>query len=178
MEVFRRLHGDAFDLGFFPGGPLVCPPLCVFAMKGKLDHAIELLEAVERRLGTMEKRLPSPDLVTEEYASQEPSLIPRLPDRLHHLSGSNLALVIPDHVPGPLYVSPCLCYAIQLFQRQLHCRRAGRTDHAGDRDGCFMQFFLTLTGAGRGAEHISLSPSIATVIPLIGTLRLFATAFS
>ena len=69
MEVFGGFMVMLSILGFFLAVLWFVLPFVVFAIKGKLDHAIELLEAVELRLETMEKRLPSPDLVTEELRS-------------------------------------------------------------------------------------------------------------
>ena len=70
MEVFGGFMVMLSILGFFLAVLWFVLPFVVFAIKGKLDHATELLEAVDRRLEEIEKRLPPLHLVTEEHAPQ------------------------------------------------------------------------------------------------------------
>lgn len=67
MEVFGGFMVMLSILGFFLAVLWFVLPFVVFSIKGKLDHATELLEAVDRRLEAIEKRLPPLVLVTEEH---------------------------------------------------------------------------------------------------------------
>jgi hypothetical protein len=66
MEIFGGFMVMLSILGFFLTVLWFILPFVVFAMKGKLDRALELLEAMDRRLAVLEKGLNPPKTVTEE----------------------------------------------------------------------------------------------------------------
>lgn len=57
-------------LGFFLAVLWFILPFVIFAMKGKLDRACELLENIDRRLAVLEGQFNVPGLVREEPAAQ------------------------------------------------------------------------------------------------------------
>ena len=69
MEIFGGFMVMLSILGFFLTLLWFILPFVIFAMKGKLDRAYELLEGVDRRLAEMEKRLNVPVSRPEEPAS-------------------------------------------------------------------------------------------------------------
>ena len=64
MEIFGGFMVMLSILGFFLTVLWFILPFVIFAMKGKVDRACELLETMDRRLGIIEARLnvsaPSP----------------------------------------------------------------------------------------------------------------------
>ena len=68
MEIFGGFMVMLSILGFFLTLLWFILPFVIFAMKGKLDRAYELLEGVDRRLAEMEKRLNAPVSKPEEPA--------------------------------------------------------------------------------------------------------------
>jgi len=59
MEIFGGFMVMLSILGFFLTVLWFILPFVIFAMKGKLDRAVELLEQIERRLSVIETRLGS-----------------------------------------------------------------------------------------------------------------------
>jgi hypothetical protein len=63
MEYFGDIFGGfmvmLFILGFFLALLWFIIPFVIFAMKGKLDSAHQLLEDIDRRLTAIEKELPA-----------------------------------------------------------------------------------------------------------------------
>ena len=57
MEIFGGFMVMLSILGFFLTVVWLIFPFVVFAMKGKLDRACELLETVDQRLAAIEQRL-------------------------------------------------------------------------------------------------------------------------
>lgn len=68
MEIFGGFMVMLSILGFFLTVIWFILPFVVFAMKGKLDRAYELLESVDRRLAAIEARPGQPQDVTGEPA--------------------------------------------------------------------------------------------------------------
>ncbi len=60
MEVFGGFMVMLSILGFFLTVLWFILPFVIFAMKGKLDRACELLEDMDRRLARLEGRLSAP----------------------------------------------------------------------------------------------------------------------
>ncbi len=65
MEIFGGFMVMLSILGFFLAVLWFILPFVIFAMKGKLDRALELLETVDRRLAAVEQRLNQPVPVSE-----------------------------------------------------------------------------------------------------------------
>ena len=65
MEIFGGFMVMLSILGFFLAVLWFILPFVIFAMKGKLDRALELLETVDRRLAAVEQRLNQPAPVSE-----------------------------------------------------------------------------------------------------------------
>lgn len=65
MEIFGGFMVMLSILGFFLAVLWFILPFVIFAMKGKLDRALELLETVDRRLVAVEQRLNQPVPVSE-----------------------------------------------------------------------------------------------------------------
>ena len=65
MEIFGGFMVMLSILGFFLAVLWFILPFVIFAMKGKLDRALELLETVDRRLAAVEQRLNQPVPVRE-----------------------------------------------------------------------------------------------------------------
>ena len=65
MEIFGGFMVMLSILGFFLAVLWFILPFVIFAMKGKLDRALELLETVDRRLAAVEQRLNQPGSVSE-----------------------------------------------------------------------------------------------------------------
>lgn len=61
MEIFGGFMVMLSILGFFLAVLWFILPFVVFAMKGKLDRACELLEIVDQRLASIEQRLIPPE---------------------------------------------------------------------------------------------------------------------
>jgi hypothetical protein len=57
MEIFGGFMVMVSILGFFLAVLWFILPFVIFAMKGKQDRAVELLEQIERRLTVIEARL-------------------------------------------------------------------------------------------------------------------------
>jgi hypothetical protein len=83
MEIFGGFMVMLSILGFFLTVLWFILPFVIFAMKGKQDRAVELLEQIERRLSTIEARLdadsPSsakPALPAGEADSPPPAELP------------------------------------------------------------------------------------------------------
>ncbi|HEY6871261.1 MAG TPA: hypothetical protein VI298_00910 [Geobacteraceae bacterium] len=55
MEIFGGFMVMLSILGFFLAVLWFILPFVIFAMKGKLDRALELLESVDRRLAALER---------------------------------------------------------------------------------------------------------------------------
>jgi uncharacterized membrane protein len=75
MELFGDIFGGfmviLFILGFFLVALWFILPFVIFAMKGKLDSAHQLLENIDQRLAEMEKeRLPVGDSQQEACRNQ------------------------------------------------------------------------------------------------------------
>lgn len=68
MEIFGGFMVMLSILGFFLAVLWFILPFVIFAMKGKLDRAYELLEKMDRRLAALEKRLKPQEGVTGEAA--------------------------------------------------------------------------------------------------------------
>lgn len=66
MEIFGGFMVMLSILGFFLAVLWFILPFVVFAMKGKLDRACELMESVDRRLAALEERLSPPEEVAGE----------------------------------------------------------------------------------------------------------------
>lgn len=66
MEIFGGFMVMLSILGFFLAVLWFILPFVVFAVKGKLDRACELLETVDRRLARIEGQLAAPAAVTGE----------------------------------------------------------------------------------------------------------------
>jgi hypothetical protein len=60
MEIFGGFMVMLSILGFFLAVLWFILPFVVFAMKGKLDRACELLETVDQRLAAIDRRLNPP----------------------------------------------------------------------------------------------------------------------
>jgi hypothetical protein len=65
MEIFGGFMVMLSILGFFLAVLWFILPFVIFAMKGKLDRALELLETADRRLAAVEQRLNQPVPVSE-----------------------------------------------------------------------------------------------------------------
>ena len=70
MEIFGGFMVMLSILGFFLTVLWFILPFVIFAMKGKLDRAYELLENVDRRLAVLEERLNVAVPAREEPAAQ------------------------------------------------------------------------------------------------------------
>jgi len=70
MEIFGGFMVMASILGFFLAVLWFVLPFVIFAMKGKVDRACELLEDMDRRLATLEGRLNPPVSSSEEQGVQ------------------------------------------------------------------------------------------------------------
>ncbi len=70
MEIFGGFMVMLSILGFFLTVLWFILPFVIFAMKGKLDRACELLEDMDRRLATLEGRLNTPGSAPEDRAAQ------------------------------------------------------------------------------------------------------------
>ncbi len=66
MEIFGGFMVMLSILGFFLAVLWFILPFVIFAMKGKLDRALELLESADRRLTVLEARSVPPRSVTAE----------------------------------------------------------------------------------------------------------------
>lgn len=73
MEIFGGFMVMASILGFFLAVLWFILPFVIFAMKGKLDRACELLEDMDRRLATLEGRLNVPGTLREAEAARTTS---------------------------------------------------------------------------------------------------------
>ena len=65
MEIFGGFMVMLSILGFFLTVLWFILPFVIFAMKGKLDRALELLETADRRLAALEQRLDRPAPISE-----------------------------------------------------------------------------------------------------------------
>jgi hypothetical protein len=70
MEIFGGFMVMLSILGFFLTVLWFVLPFVIFAMKGKLDRACELLENMDRRLALLEERINVPGPAREEPESQ------------------------------------------------------------------------------------------------------------
>ncbi len=70
MEIFGGFMVMLSILGFFLTVLWFILPFVIFAMKGKLDRASELLENIDRRLAVLEGRLNAPTYLRSEPAAQ------------------------------------------------------------------------------------------------------------
>jgi hypothetical protein len=70
MEIFGGFMVMLSILGFFLTVLWFILPFVIFAMKGKVDHACELLEDFGRRLAVIEARLNVAASAPEEPATQ------------------------------------------------------------------------------------------------------------
>jgi hypothetical protein len=77
MEIFGGFMVMLSILGFFLAVLWFILPFVVFAMKGKLDRTLELLESVDRRLALIEVRPAPPRSVTGEPS--QPASGPDIP---------------------------------------------------------------------------------------------------
>ena len=69
MEIFGGFMVMLSILGFFLTVLWFILPFVIFAMKGKLDRACELLENMDRRLAVLEGQLNVSGLVREQPAA-------------------------------------------------------------------------------------------------------------
>jgi hypothetical protein len=67
MEIFGGFMVMMSILGLFLAVVWLIMPFVVFAIKGKQDRSLELLEIIEKRLATMEDNITS---LRSEYSSQ------------------------------------------------------------------------------------------------------------
>jgi hypothetical protein len=70
MEIFGGFMVMMSILGFFLAVLWFILPFVIFAMKGKLDRACELLENMDRRLAVLEGQLNVSGLGREEPAAR------------------------------------------------------------------------------------------------------------
>ena len=70
MEIFGGFMVMLSILGFFLTVLWFILPFVIFAMKGKLDRACELLENMDRRLAVLEGQLNVSGLVREQPAAR------------------------------------------------------------------------------------------------------------
>ena len=70
MEIFGGFMVMVSILGFFLTVLWFVLPFVIFAMKGKVDRACELLEDMDRRLAILERRLNPPESLSGEQGEQ------------------------------------------------------------------------------------------------------------
>lgn len=76
MEIFGGFMVMMGILGFFLAVVWLVLPFVVFAIKGKVDRTLELLENMERRLARVEERLSVVSSARQEPPAAEPHTPP------------------------------------------------------------------------------------------------------
>jgi hypothetical protein len=86
MEIFGGFMVMMSIISIFLAVVWLFMPFVVFAIKGKQDRTLEVLEAIEKRLATLEERIPP--LSADSIRTECPSPAPFTPQSHEPAAGS------------------------------------------------------------------------------------------